>query len=217
MMAEGLDIRIDERLPRAGSLRNWLSSAYVQQTNPDEHLARVPFEHFVLPELLRSEVFSILAETCLEECQRPPLTKDHDERGLRYAPLLLRPAIDFFCGTIFRRFLGSVVCGRVARPSDSVPQLRRLIGPAPGMRPHSDSGVSFSFATFFFVHRSWNDGQGGETVLFDSDVREFKRIPPRANTLYGMFFSSKSLHAVSQLADNADRILIYQEWMRFPE
>jgi hypothetical protein len=214
MMADTLGIRVDERLARAGTLSNWLASAYIQQANLDEHLDRVPFEHFVLPGLLKPEVFSILAEASLEECQRIPLTKDQDERGLLYGPLLLRPALDFFCGSIFRKFLGSVVCGRVARPSDSVPQLRRLIGPTPAMRPHSDSGVSFSFATFFFVHRAWNVGQGGETILLDSDLQERKRIPPQPNTLYGMFFTRKSLHAVSQLSGNADRILIYQEWLR---
>ena len=212
MTPQSRKIRRDERLPFASGLRDWLSDAYQQQSGIDGILSLIPFEHFVLPDLLKPDVFPILVEACFEECRRMPMTKDQDERGLLYAPLLLRPAIDFFCGSTFRLFLGSIVGGHIVRPADSVPQLRRLVGPVPPMRPHTDAGASFSFATFFFVHRSWRPDQGGETILLDPGLREVRRIPPRPNTLYGMFFSSRSLHAVSQLADKAGRIFIYQEW-----
>ena len=207
-----LGIRHDARLPGSGALEDWLSEACLRERRADQWLHAAPFKHLVIPDLIRSDVYSDLTDACATECQRVGMSQDQDDRQLLYAPFLLRPAVDFFCGGAFRRFLGRVVGEKIARPRDSIPQLRRLKGPTPAMRPHTDADVRFAFATFFFVHKSWCSGQGGETILFDSDQREDRRVLPWPNLLYGMFFSPRSLHAVSELVERVDRICIYQEW-----
>jgi hypothetical protein len=99
---------------------------------------------------------------------------DNDARKMGYAPLMIRPAVEFFYGSSFRRLLSRLFGVRVSRPSISIPQLRVNSGLEP-LAMHSDFGVPFSMATFFNVHKSWDRCAGGELCLSrrDSDKRVY--------------------------------------------
>jgi hypothetical protein len=205
------EIRYDHTLPHAGDPGRWFARRPDQQDDFGPQLR--PFRHFVIPQLLSPDVFAALSAACRLECNRVILEQDDDERRMEYGPLLVRPAIDFFCGGRFRLFLSDSTGGKVTRAPTSVPQLRRWTGPTPELSPHTDAAATFTVATFFFVHAVWMDAWGGDTLLHHADLLVARRIAPTPNLMYGMFFGPDSLHSVTAIRGSHERLAIYQEWI----
>ena len=108
---------IDHDLPVATDINAWLREPYRNYYSRQliDEMTCMPFAHFVLPKLLNPEVFRLLSVASEKEFSRQKPLKDDDERGMEYCLFMLRPALDFFCGPIFRKLLGSIIGRRIER------------------------------------------------------------------------------------------------------
>jgi hypothetical protein len=208
-------IRFDPRLPEADRIERWLSEPYLAPGLAHRAFREIdPFEHFILSDLLPAQTFANLSHCVAEEIERVSMCVDRDIRMMRYGPLLLRPAIDFFAGPYLRALLSAIVGRRVRRALGSIPQIRIVSGPAPVLEAHTDEDAPSAMVTFFSTHLEWHSQLGGEiSLLHLSDRRCVKRIAPVPNMLYGMFLSSRSLHRVEKINAGWTRSNIFQEWM----
>ena len=182
-----------------------------------EYSSTSPFPHFRIENLLLPDIYRQLCFVLGCYSKEFPMIVDQDERRMMYAPLMVRSAVEFFCGAYMRVLLSRVLRSRVSRPKGAFPQLRITTGPAIGLPVHSDALAQFSMATFFFSHVEWPARCGGYLRLHsmsqDGDPGPAERAyPPDPNTLVGMLFSKRSFHSVSPICCPRRRVAIYQEW-----
>ncbi len=204
----------DCELPSGAETHLW-SSASKSLALP-EHFLNNPFPHFHVNNLLLPNTFRALAQSVDRQLSEYDLIRDADARGMLYCPFMIRSAVEFFCGAVFRQMLSTVIGKPVCRARNSIPQLRINFGPARELPIHTDSHAPFDFATFFFVHDAWTETAGGILQLhaedFDGKLFQANKFQPTPNSLVGMIFGPKSYHSVSQINDRSRRVALYQEW-----
>jgi hypothetical protein len=209
-----MTVWFDSSLPSGLNSDFWIQGQH--RADFSKYFFDDPFPHFKITNLLLSETFDSLCRSVRHQVSAYELLSDSDERGMKYCPLMVRSAVEFFCGPTFRETLSKTLGRSVFRPTNSVPQLRINFGPAPALPVHTDDHAPFDFATFYFVHNKWGKQSGGELCLHAREasgvLSTVTRIRPVPNTLVGMIFSSGSYHSVSQIKGQIARIAIYQEW-----
>jgi hypothetical protein len=201
----------DRGLPSGFETNAWMCSAW----DPECLLKEYPFRHFRIGNLLLPDVFVRLSESVGAQMRESDLERDADAREMMYGPLLVRGAVEFFCGPYFRGKLSELVAAPVARHPGSVPQLRINRGPSPELPVHNDEHATFHLATFFFVHRNWEKQAGGALQLcrpIEGGMEVAEEFAPDPNSMIGMIFSKTSFHRVTPITRTAERVAIYQEW-----
>lgn len=199
-------------LPDEAERGEWLQSGYAGGSDIRRFRNDEPFPHFFAPNLLKSRIFDEVSKACNAEFSRVVAHFDVDDRRMQYCPLLVTQLVGFFCGPDFRELVSSIMGSPVKRAPGSIPQLRRVIGPAPALSSHSDEGAPFTMASFFSVHGIWPSDAGGELIL-ERGTTPACVITPEPNALYGMAFGPRSFHHVRAMVLPISRMAIYQEWI----
>ena len=176
-----------------------------------------PYNFAFLNDLFTQQFYESLLEDAVPTFETSYPSRTGYEIPIYYEPFANERFVRLVYSSVFRQFLAALMgATSVARAKDKYPQLRAVRGAdGAGMGIHDDGSAPYNGAIFFNLNQGWNDGDGGELVIWEKQsATEFKKrfqFPPRGNSMSAMWLSTESFHSVNKPNVEWDRVNVLME------
>jgi hypothetical protein len=202
-------------LPESSALENWISPQVLQMYERGELKAFQqddPYCHYVIPNLLRGEVFQELRR--ISELDTRSDLKSHPG-NYGFKAVADKRLYHFIFGREWRTFLHALtglkvqVCARYPYP-----QLYRFQSNSKGLGRHTDFGSGRDLATFLYLNSSWSSVLGGKLELYRSqdETAADRFVEPFPNCFVAMPIFKNSWHAVEATQGNWERLTLILDY-----